>query len=314
VQQVAQDIHRTNLDDHESITDEPRWIVRPGRDWLSDVTDFLILGGTGTTGRRIAARLRSAGHAVRTASRTGGDILLDLDRPSTWPPALHGITAAYLLEPEMQASEEGQLRIPRLVSAAVTAGVRGLTLLSAPGVEGNENHPLFRAEEAVRTSGLDWTIVRPTWFAQNFSEAFWLPGILAGSLVLPTGDGATPFVDADDIADVAAAALTDHRHDGQTYVLTGPRAISFAEATDLIGRAIGRTVRHVDVTSEAFTRTQISDGVPVDVARQLTGIYTAIRDGHARDLADGVQRALGRPPRAFEEYVRGAAASRVWST
>jgi uncharacterized protein YbjT (DUF2867 family) len=172
------------------------------------VNNFLILGGTGKTGRRIAQRLRSAGHAVRTASRTGGDTLLDLDRPSTWPPALDGITAAYLLEPEMQGTEEGRLRLPRLVSAAVAAGVRRLALLSAPGVEGNETHPLFRAEQAVRTSGLEWTIVRPTWFAQNFSEAFWLPGILDGSLVLPTGDGATAFVDAEDIADVATAALT----------------------------------------------------------------------------------------------------------
>jgi uncharacterized protein YbjT (DUF2867 family) len=214
----------------------------------------------------------------------------------------------------MQATEEGKGRIPRFVAAAVAAGVQRLVLLSAPGVEGNEAHPLWRVEEATKSSGLMWTIVRPTWFAQNFSEAFWLPGILAGSLALPTGDGATVFVDAEDIADVAAAALTRDGHNGETYVLTGPRAISFGEAVDLIGEATGRTIRHVDISPEAFTQAQIADGVPADVARQLTGLYTAIRDGEAPSVFDGVQRALGRQPRAFEDYVSAAAAAGAWST
>jgi uncharacterized protein YbjT (DUF2867 family) len=238
----------------------------------------------------------------------------DLGEPSTWPPALDGIAAAYLLEPEVQATAEGQRRIPRFVDAAAAAGVRRLVLLSAPGVEGNEAHPLWRAEEAVKRSGLEWTIVQPTWFAQNFSEAFWRPGILRGSLVLPTGDGATAFVDAEDIADVAAAALTHDGHHGETYVLTGPRALSFGEAVDLIGRATGRTLRHVDISPEAFTRAQIADGVPADVAKRLTRLYTSIRDGAAAAVVDGVQRALGRQPRAFEDYVSAAAAAGAWST
>lgn len=278
------------------------------------MNDTLVLGGTGKTGRRIAQRLRDAGHSVRAASRTRGDVVFDLDEPSTWTPALDGIAAGYLMEPEMQASEEGQRRIPRFVDAAVAAGVQRLVLLSAPGVEGNETHPLWRAEEAVKNSGLEWTIVRPTWFAQNFSEAFWLPGIVEGSLVLPTGDGATAFVDAEDIADVAAAALTTHGHNGETYVMTGPRAISFGEAVDLIGKATGRKIRHVDINSEAFTQAQIADGVPADVAKQLTGIYAAIRNGEAAAVFDGVQRALGRQARAFEDYVSAAAAAGVWST
>lgn len=277
------------------------------------MNDLLILGGTGKTGRRIAQRLRDAGHAVRTASRTRGDVLFDLCEPSTWPRALDGVAAAYLMEPELQGTEEGQRRIPRLVDAAVTAGVQRLVLLSAPGVEASETHPLRRAEDAVVSTGLEWTIVRPTWFAQNFSEAFWPPGILDGSLVLPTGDGATAFVDAEDIADVAAAALTDDGHNGETYVLTGPRAISFGEAVDLIGDATGRTIRHVDITPEAFTRAQIADGVPADIAKQLTGIYIAIRDGEATAIFDGVQRALGRQPRAFEDYVSAAVAAGAWS-
>lgn len=276
--------------------------------------DILILGGTGKTGARIAQRLRAAGHEVRTASRTRGDVLVDLNEPSTWPPALDAIAAAYLLEPAMQATEEGQRRIPRFVDAAAKAGVRRLVFLSAPGVTGNEGHPLWRAEEAVKSAGLDWTIVQPNWFSQNFSEDFWRPGILAGSLSLPTGDGTTAFIDAEDIADVATAALTEDGHHGETYVLTGPRAISFADAAALIGEATGRTIRHVDISPEAFTQAQIANGVPAGVASQMTGIYVSIRDGRSAALFDGVQRALGRQPRAFEDYVSAAAAAGAWNT
>jgi uncharacterized protein YbjT (DUF2867 family) len=278
------------------------------------MTDFLILGGTGTTGRRIARRLRAAGRTVRTASRSGGDVRVDLDEPATWPAALDGVGAAYVLEPRMQSTEEGRRRLPRFVAAAAAAGVRRLVMLSAPGAEGNEGHPLWPAERAVTNSGLQWTIVRPNWFAQNFSEAFWRPGILAGSLALPTGDGATAFVDAEDIADVATAALTGDGHHGQAYVLTGPRAVTFGEAADLIAAATGRPVRHVDLTPEDFTRAQLAGGVPEGVARQMTGIYVSIREGRAAALADGVHRALGRPPRPFEDYVTAAAAAGAWNT
>jgi uncharacterized protein YbjT (DUF2867 family) len=279
---------------------------------LDAMNDILVFGGTGKTGRRVAQRLREAGHGVLVASRTRGDVLFDLSKPSTWPRALDGIAAVYLLEPEVQGTEEGQRRIPRFVEAASAAGVQRLVLLSAPGVEANETHPLWRAEQAVRNSGLEWTIVRPTWFAQNFSEAFWLPGILEGSLVLPTGDGVAAFVDAEDIADVATAALTREGHNGQTYVLTGPRAISFGEAVHHIGEATGRVVRHVDISPEAFTQAQIADGVPADVAKQLTSLYVAIRHGEAAAVADGVQRALGRQARAFEDYASAAAATGAW--
>jgi uncharacterized protein YbjT (DUF2867 family) len=278
------------------------------------MTEFLVLGGTGTTGRRVARRLRAAGRTVRTASRTGGDVRVDLDEPATWPAALDGIDAAYLLEPQMQSTEEGRQRLPRFVAAAAAAGVRRLVMLSAPGVDGNEGHPLWPAEQAVMASGPEWTVVRPNWFAQNFSEAFWRTGILAGELVLPTGGGATPFVDAEDIADVATAALTGDGHHGQAYTLTGPRAVSFPEAAALIATATGRPVRHVDITPDDFTAAQVADGVPAGAARQLTGIYVAIRDGRAAALADGVQRALGRPPRPFEDYVSATAASGAWTS
>lgn len=267
----------------------------------------LVLGGTGTTGRRIARRLRDAGHPVRTASRTGGDVRCDLGDPSTWAAALDGVAGLYVLEPDLRAGIDRNGRIPGLVKAAAAAGVRRVVMLSAHGVgEADDGHPLKAAEQAVRASGVDWTILRPDWFAQNFSETFWRPAVLAGTLALPTGDGRTPFVDADDIAEVAAAALTDARHAGRTYQLTGPRSLDFAEAVEIISQATGRTVRHVDVTAEAFVAQQVAYGVAPDVAARLCGLLVAVREGRGPGVSDGVREALGRPARGFEEFVAGA--------
>lgn len=150
---------------------------------------------------------------------------------------------------------------------------------------------------------MGWTVLRPQWFAQNFSEGPWAPGIRAGVLSLPAGDGGAPFVDAEDIADVAAAALTGDRHHGEVYDLTGPRAVGFGEAVDVIARAAGRKIEYVDVEPEAFIERQISFGVPSPVARLLTGLLADLREGRGADLGDGVERALGRPPRPFERFV-----------
>jgi uncharacterized protein YbjT (DUF2867 family) len=313
VQQVAQDVHVTP---DQTITKVFATFSHGKSEWpkcsLEDVKNIHLLGGTGKTGRRIARRLQSDGRPVRTASRTSGDIPFDLDDPATWASALDGATAAYIVEPDLRAGLDRQARIPRLVTEAVAAGVRRLVLLSAPGAE-TDGHPLQAAEQAVRGSGVAWTILRPSWFSQNFSEAFWLHGVLQGTLSLPTGDGRTAFVDAEDIAEVAAAALTEDRHSGQVYELTGPRAISFGEAAALIGTATGRTIRHADVDPEVFVERQVANGVPSDVARLLTGLYVAIRDGRDAALRDGVERALGWPPRRFEDYVTETAAAGHWN-
>ncbi|MFF0524359.1 SDR family oxidoreductase [Actinomadura nitritigenes] len=273
----------------------------------------LILGATGKTGRRIVRRLRAAGHSVRTASRTGSDVTVDLGDPASWPAALDGATAVYLLEPVLQPVPDREARIPAFVTEAVSAGVRRLVLLSAYGVgEAADDHPLKSAERAVRGSGVGWTILRPDWFAQNFSESFWRPWVLSGTLAVPTGDGRTPFVDAEDIAEVAADALTDDKHSGRIYQITGPRAISFGEAAELIGKAAGRTVRHVDVTPEVFAERLASNGVPAETAKMLAGLLANIRDDRAATVSDGVDQALGRPPRPFEDYVTEAAAAGHW--
>ncbi|MET8625454.1 NAD(P)H-binding protein [Kitasatospora sp. NPDC004669] len=276
---------------------------------------ILVLGGTGTTGRRIAHRLTAAGHPVRTAARTGGDVRLDLADPATFAPALAGVDAVYLVEPDLRTGPDQRERIPRLVAEAVGAGVRRLVLLSAHGVgRAGEDHPLKAAERAVRESGVDWVVIQPGWFAQNFSESFWLPAVRSGILAVPVGDGRTPFVDAEDIAAVAAAALTEERHSGQTYQVTGPRALGFGEAAALISAAVGRTVRHLDVDPDVFAERMTAEGgVPAEVARRVTDLLVDIREGRGPEVSDGVERALGRPARSFEQFVTAAAAAGHWA-
>ncbi|MFI5914740.1 NAD(P)H-binding protein [Dactylosporangium sp. NPDC051541] len=261
--------------------------------------EHLILGGTGKTGRRIAERLRARNVPTRTAARHGADVRLDLGEPATWDAALAGVTAAYLVEPDLRT-----VRLPAFVAAAASRGVGRLVLLSAPGAV-HPRHPLFAVEAAVRDSGAGWTILRPGWFAQNFTETAWRDELRAGELALPAGDGRTAFVDARDIADVAVAALTSDRLHGAALELTGPRALSFGEAVELIAAATGRAARFVDIDAETYVTRAVAAGAPPAVARIMAGVFTALREGQDPGPQDGVRQALGRPARPFEEYVAG---------
>jgi uncharacterized protein YbjT (DUF2867 family) len=164
----------------------------------------------------------------------------------------------------------------------------------------------------VQAAGADWTIVRSTWFSQNFSESYMLDGVLAGELALPVGDMREPFVDAEDIADVAVAALTEDGHVGEVYELTGPRLLTFADAVGEIADATGRDVSFASISMDEFTASLAQDDVPHEFVWLLTYLFTEVMDGRNASLTDGVQRALGRQPRDFREYARETAAAGVW--
>ncbi|MBM3667729.1 MAG: hypothetical protein FJW90_09675 [Actinobacteria bacterium] len=152
-----------------------------------------------------------------------------------------------------------------------------------------------------------------TWFAQNFSEGDFLDLVLAGEVTLPAGDTPEPFVDVDDIADVAVAALTDDRHVGESYELTGPRLLTFEEAVDEIARAANRELRYVPVSVEEFELILAEAGVTAEVTRMLRYLFTEVLDGRNAHVTDGVRRAIGREPRDFSDFARDAAATEVWS-
>lgn len=266
----------------------------------------LILGASGKTGRRIAQRLTDLGRPVRLGSRTGTPRFEWHDR-STWGPVLEDVSRVYIsYYPDIAAPGAVEI-VGAFAREAVARGARRLVLLSGRGEVEAE-----RAEQVVRDSGADVTIVRATWFAQNFSEGFMREGVLEGVLVLPASDTPEPFVDADDIADVAVAALTDDRHIGRLYELTGPRALTFAEAVAEIARASGRDVRYQPVGLDEYTAAMTDLGVPSEVVELTRYLFSEVLDGRNSQTVAGVAQALGRAPRDFGDYARDAAAAGAW--
>ena len=267
----------------------------------------LVLGGRGKTGRRVVERLTARGVPTRVGSRSG-EPPFDWDDRSTWAPALDGVASAYVSYYPDIAIPGAVEKVRSLAELAVERGVRRLVLLSGRGEEEAQ-----RAEQAVQETGADLTIVRCAWFMQNFSEDFLVEPILAGEVALPAGSELEPFVDADDIADVAVAALTDDRHIGELYELTSPRLLTFAEAVGEIASATGREIRYVPVSVEEYTAGAAEFGVPAESVEFLTYLFSEVL-GRSAYLTDGVRRALGREPRDFGAYARETAATGVWSS
>lgn len=266
----------------------------------------LVIGGTGKTGRRVSRRLERRGVPVRIGTRSGA-LPFDWEDERTWGPALVGVHAAYVTyHPDLAVPGAAEI-VRAFAEQSVEHGVRRLVLLSGRGEEG-----ALEAEQAVREAVPDCTIVRSSWFDQNFSEGFFLEPVLAGEVALPAGVVGEPFVDADDIADVVVAALSEEGHGGRLYETTGPRLLTFAEAVGEIAAACGREIRYVHVSTERYASVLADAGAPPEIVRLLTYLFAEVLDGRNAHVADGVQRALGRPPRDFAEYARAAAATSVW--
>ncbi len=266
----------------------------------------LVLGGTGKTGRRVAQRLRARGVPTRVGSRSG-EPPFDWEDEATWVPALRDVESVYISYYPGLAVPGAVAVVHSFTKLATRSGVQRLVLLSGRGETEAE-----RAERVVQEAGLQWTILRSTWFMQNFSEDYMLEHVLSGEIRLPAGDVPTPFLDADDIADVAVAALTEEGHAGQLYELTGPRSLTFAEAAAEIAEAMGHEVRYVPVSLEEHAAEAAEHGVPAQVVELLTYLFSEVVDGRNANTTAGVRLALGREPKDFADYAREAAATGVW--
>lgn len=264
----------------------------------------LVLGGTGTVGRRVVARLRDDGVPVRAAARRT-DPPFDWTEPASWEAVLEDVERLYLLLPDDVDLPDGFL------DRAAATGVRRVVLHSDRAVDLMDVTRLQDAERAVRTRGLEWTVIRPDWFAQNF-ETFFRDSVLGGYLCVPVGDARQGFVDAEDIAAVAARALTADDHLGEVLELTGPRALSFAEAAEVVGTAAGRTVRF-DGTAAAYRAAMGAAGLPAEVVEELITRFGAVAAAGDTTPTGTVERVLGRPARTLTEYAAEAAARGVWS-
>jgi uncharacterized protein YbjT (DUF2867 family) len=259
----------------------------------------VVLGGTGKTGRRVVERLAAMGNDVRAAARSTTPVF-DWSDPTTWPPVLDGADGCYIAFYPDLAFPGAVDTVGALAAQAARAGVSRLVLLSG------RNEPEAQRAERV--------VIRAAWFDQNFSEHFLLPSVLEGVITLPASpDVAEPFVDLDDLADVAVAALTEHGHHGQIYEVTGPRLLTFGAVADELTRATDRTITFQPVASDVFRDEALRHGVAAEEIDELIHLFTDVLDGRNAYLTDGVRQALGRTPRDFADYARDAAASGVWS-
>ncbi|MFD7386735.1 Rossmann-fold NAD(P)-binding domain-containing protein [Streptomyces anulatus] len=268
----------------------------------------LVTSGTGKTGRRVVERLTALGVPVRSGSRTGA-VPFDWQDASGWAAALRGVRAAYVAyypDLAVPGAAEAMADFGRIAEAC---GVRRVVLLSGRG----EPRAVV-AEEALRgaVGTVEVTVVRSAFFAQNFNEGALLDGVLGGEVVFPAGTTAEPFLDLDDLADVAVAALTGDGHAGAVYELTGPRSLTFAEAAGELGRAAGRPVRYVPVTGPVYASLLEEFGVSGPEAEFLAELFVTLLDGHNTATTDDVKRVLGREPKDFSVFAREAAGNGAW--
>jgi uncharacterized protein YbjT (DUF2867 family) len=270
----------------------------------------LVLGATGKTGRRLTPRLRLRGTPVRAASRSS-PTRFDWSDPGSWDAALQGVAAVYVVAPQVPGP------VHEFVARAEAAGVQRLVLLSGRGADtwGDSTFGLDMrsAEDAVRGSALEWTVLRASNFDQNFDEDVFHAPLVAGELALPAGAVPEPFIDIEDVADAAAAVLTEPgRHAGQVYELTGPRALTFAEAVDLISRASGLPITYKQISPAEYTAALVEEGVGEDDAHHVAEMFVLMERGMFAPTTDDLATVLARAPRTFEDYVVRTAAAGAW--
>src|SRR3954452_2457635 len=265
----------------------------------------LIIGGTGKVGRRGRDTLRHAGRPVRVATRKGGDVRFDWYDRATYAPALGGVEAVYLTGPG--SSTDYSPLLSDFLAEADRAGVRRVVLLSARAAIFQPEGIVARAERAVRDSPVSWTILRPSWFAQNFTEGIFIPR--DDTITAPVGDGREPFIHVADIAAVAAVTLTGDQYAGETIDLSGPEATTFAEAVAVVAAHAGRNLRFVAADPGDFAREMAAAGITDLYVAWRVAMLEGTRDGRDAFLSDGVERVLGRPPTAFAAWAAREAPS-----
>ena len=267
----------------------------------------LVIGANGKTGRRVAERLTARGVPVRAVSRSTTPAFDWFDE-TTWAAALAGARVAYVtVQPDLGMPGSTEL-VTAFGAAAAAHGLEHLVLLSGRG------EPVAQeCEQILLGSGVGTTVIRCSFFAQNFSEHFLVDAVNQGVIALPAGDVREPVVDADDIADVAVTVLTEPGHAGKVYELTGPRLVSFAEMASDLGAATGREIVYLDVTKDVYVTEAIAIGVPPDEAEMLADLFAHIFDGHNETLANGVADVLGRPAKDFARFAEDAAAAGAWA-
>jgi len=268
---------------------------------------ILVLGGTGKTGRRVAEKLTRLGKTIRIGSRSGNPSF-DWEKPESWSDVLEGMDIVYItFQPDLAVP--GALEtIKEFTSKAVNSGVKKMVLLSGKGEKEAE-----LCEQEVMNSKANWTIVRASWFNQNFSESFFLDPILAGHVALPRAEALVPYVDVDDIADVVVESLLDNKHNGHIYELTGPRQLTFEQVTEEIAKATGRDIMFSSISMDEYIKMLREYQVPEDFIWLINYLFTEVLTSKNSEITNDIEKVLGRKAKDFSEYVNQTAKDGVWS-
>lgn len=273
-----------------------------------NTTKILVLGANGKTGRRVIERLENnADVEVRAGSRSAA-IPFDWEKPETWQTALKDINTVYISYQPDLAIPSATTVIHLFSSLATQMGVEKMVLLSGRGEKEAQT-----CEEIVKKNAKKWTIVRASWFNQNFSESFFLDPIVAGFVALPRAEALEPFTDADDIADVIVASLLEEKHNGQTYELTGPRLLTFGEAISEIAKATDREIAFQPLSLEEYIQMLREYQVPEDHIWLVNYLFEHVLDGRNSSITSDIEKVLGRKAKDFSAYALETAKTGVWS-
>ncbi|MBL1215469.1 MAG: NmrA family NAD(P)-binding protein [Ignavibacteriae bacterium] len=269
---------------------------------------ILIIGGTGKTGSRVAERLNKLNQTVRIGSRSNTPSF-DWEDPSTYHEALKGMDRAYITYYPDLAVPGAKEAINTITETALKAGLEKVVLLSGKGEKEAE-----ACEEIVANSGLNYTLVRASWFNQNFSESFFLDPILAGHVTLPMPKAEVPFVDADDIADVVVKVLLDDSYNNKTLTVTGPRKLTFREVIEEISNRTNRNIVFQTISLDKYIKSMKNAGVPDDYVWLIGYLFKEVL-GNAENqtISDDIEKILGRKAVDFSEFVEKAAQTGIWN-
>lgn len=267
---------------------------------------ILVIGSTGKTGSRVFSRLQNKNADIRPASRNS-EIPFDWYDETTWVKALAGISKAYItFQPDLAIPDSLSI-ITNFTQAAKAAGVQKLVLLSGRG-----EAEAIACEDVIRNSGIAFTIVRASFFMQNFSEGFWADSIAAKDFLILFVNAKEPFVDADDIADVVVAALLDNKHDGKTYELTGPELLSFQEVINKLSAALNTEIQLSQVPMGEYREILKSYQIPDDVIWLISYLFSEVLDGRNESVKNDIELVLNRKATSFDSYIEKATQAGFW--
>ena len=271
----------------------------------------LVIGATGKVGREVVAQLVARGEHVRAATRNpaaanlpknASAVQFCLDREDDLRNALAGADRLFMLAPE--DCLEPDRAVARIVEKGKAAGIGTMVLMTAMGVEYSDN-PFSRAERIVSESGLRHTFIRPNWFMQNFSIGSLAQSIRhTGHIYLPAADAKVSFVDTRDIGAVAAASLTEGRHAGKGYTVTGGRAMTHTEVAEIISKVSGKPVTYTSISDDELRAHLSESGMPEPALEAYITLFQPMREGAYEAVSADVSTVLDRPPIAFEQHAQ----------